>query len=89
MVRLPGLLTPLVHVLVGPSTTATYLAFSPILDNLELAVSMALTVPLVAAAVDWLVTRRLEREHLVTDLDARTGGAPAAAGQDAATSSAT
>jgi hypothetical protein len=53
--------------------TNTYLAFSPLLDSVELTLSFLLAVPLVAAMVDWLVGRRLTAVGLQADLDRRTG----------------
>jgi hypothetical protein len=74
VIRLPyAVLFPVAHVVAGPMRTATYLAFSPLLDSLVLAVSFTLAVPLVAAMVDWLVAQRLTKESLQADLDRRTG----------------
>lgn len=45
--------------IIGPIETTTWLAFSPMENGLGLALSMALTAPLLAAALDWLVAARL------------------------------
>jgi hypothetical protein len=78
--RIPALLAPVVHSLVGPGPDSTYFAYEPFVESFQLAFSLALTVPLVAAAVAWLTTTRLRREGLLADLDARTGGQPVGTG---------
>ncbi len=84
VIRLPNaVLTPAAHALAGPMKSNTYLAFSPLLDSVVLALSFTLAVPLVAAMVDWLVRRRLTKEGLAADLDRRTGAPVGTAAGDA------
>ena len=63
-IRLPALVSELVRLLVGPTETSTWLAFSPMESGLGLALSMAITAPLLAAAVDWLVAARVTSPHV-------------------------
>lgn len=58
-IRLPVLVSQAVRFVVGPTDTNTWLAFAPMEDGLGLALSMAITAPLLAAAVDWLVAARV------------------------------
>ncbi len=58
-IRLPVLVSQLVRQATGPVDTITWLAFSPMERSLGMAVSMALTAPLLAAAMDWLVAPKL------------------------------
>jgi len=59
VIRLPVLVSHLVRLLTGPVDTITWLAFSPMERSLGMAVSMALTAPLLAAAMEWLVAPKL------------------------------
>jgi hypothetical protein len=61
---------------VGPVDTDTWLAFAPVERGLGLAVSMAITAPLLAAAVEWLVAPREEE----VDLSEEAAGARSPAG---------
>ena len=58
VVRLPALLIALVRQVVGPLEYNTLVAVSPYLTGIGFALSVALTAPLLAAAVDWLVRTR-------------------------------
>lgn len=58
-IRLPVAVSGLIRHLTGPVDTSTWLAFSPMERSLGMAVSMALTAPLLAAAMDWLVAPKL------------------------------
>lgn len=58
-IRLPVAVSELVRHLTGPVDTTTWMAFSPMERSLGMAVSMALTAPLLAAAMDWLVGPKL------------------------------
>jgi hypothetical protein len=57
-VRLPILLIDVARVLIGPQPFQTSYAISPMTVAISFAVSTALTAPLLAAAVDWLVRTR-------------------------------
>jgi hypothetical protein len=59
VIRLPLLVSQLVRQLEGPVLTDTWLAFNPMERGLGTALSMALTAPLLAAALDWLIAPRL------------------------------
>lgn len=61
-IRLPVLVSQLVRLVTGPVDTLTWLAFSPMERSLGMAVSMALTAPLLAAAMDWLVAPKLAEQ---------------------------
>lgn len=61
-IRLPVLVSQLVRLATGPVDTITWLAFSPMERSLGMAVSMALTAPLLAAAMDWLVAPKLAEQ---------------------------
>ncbi|MET1000006.1 MAG: hypothetical protein ABWX73_14930 [Marmoricola sp.] len=61
-IRLPVLVSQLVRLVTGPVDTITWLAFSPMERSLGMAVSMALTAPLLAAAMDWLVAPKLAEQ---------------------------
>ncbi|WP_205471580.1 hypothetical protein [Nocardioides sp. SYSU D00038] len=74
--RLPGLLVRLSRVVVGPTEHGTYLAFQPYEQALGLVASMVVVAPLLAAAVDWLVSSR------------RAGGPAARRAPEAATTAA-
>ncbi len=63
-IRLPVIVSQLVRLVVGPTDTNTWLAFSPMESGLGLALSMAITAPLLAAAVDWLVAARVTSPHV-------------------------
>jgi hypothetical protein len=64
VVRVPALLAYLVRGLVGPQPWDTSYAFDPALSAVGFALSMALTAPLLAAAVDWLIrTRTAQRSQ--------------------------
>lgn len=58
VIRIPTLVAIAVRHLVGPQQINTWLAFSPMEGAFALALSMAVTAPLLAAAVDWLVAAR-------------------------------
>jgi hypothetical protein len=58
-IRLPIAVSELVRHLTGPVDTDTWQAFAPMERSLGMAVSMALTAPLLAAAMDWLVAPKL------------------------------
>jgi hypothetical protein len=62
VIRLPVLVSQLVRALTGPVDTVTWMAFSPMERSLGMAVSMALTAPLLAAAMDWLVAPKLTEQ---------------------------
>jgi hypothetical protein len=61
VVRTPALLAHVVRGLVGPQPWDTTYAFDPALTAIGFALSMALTAPLLAAAVDWLIRARAAR----------------------------
>ena len=66
VVRLPALLVDLIEALAGPQEFATSYAFAPFGLAVGFAASMALTAPLLAAAVDWLVRTRTARRSQET-----------------------
>jgi hypothetical protein len=70
VIRVPLLVSHLVRDVVGPVRTDTWLAFSPIEDGFGLALSMALTAPLLAAALDWLIAPRLKDQEQPTEAEA-------------------
>lgn len=55
VIRIPTLVSQAVRLIVGPTSEDVYLAFAPMEAGLGLALSMALTAPLLAAALDWLI----------------------------------
>lgn len=55
VIRIPTLVSQGVRLIVGPTVEDTWLAFAPMESGLGLALSMALTAPLLAAALDWLI----------------------------------
>lgn len=55
VLRAPGLVSRLWREIAGPTETSTWLAFAPIEGAVGLAASLVLTMPLLAAAVEWLV----------------------------------
>ena len=57
-IRIPPLLTEVVRVLIGPQEFSLAYAISPAIVGLGFALSMAVTAPLLAAAIDWLVRTR-------------------------------
>ncbi len=59
VIRVPVLLSEGIRLLVGPTDFWTWWAFSPFERNLGMALSMALTAPLLAAALDRLVAPQL------------------------------
>jgi hypothetical protein len=59
--RLPALLHEGVRAVVGPQPFQTWYAFGPYELAAGFALSLALTAPLLAAAVDWLVRARAGR----------------------------
>jgi hypothetical protein len=61
-IRVPYLVSQLVRLVLGPTDTDTWLAFAPMERGLGLALSMAITAPLLAAAVEWLVAPPVEDE---------------------------
>jgi hypothetical protein len=72
VIRIPLLVSHVVRDVVGPVKTDTWLAFSPIENGVGLALSMALTAPLLAAALDWLIAPRLVEQVAATEVQ-RTG----------------
>jgi len=56
--RLPALLHELVRAVVGPQPFQTWYAFGPYELAVGFALSLTLTAPLLAAAVDWLIRAR-------------------------------
>ena len=66
-IRIPLLVSQLVRLVVGPVLTDTWLAFTPMEQALGIALSMAITAPLLAAAVDWLIAPRLLEQEAVTE----------------------
>lgn len=66
-IRLPVLVSQAVRHLTGPVDTTSWMAFSPMERSLGLAVSMAITAPLLAAAMDWLIAPRLAGQPLTED----------------------
>jgi hypothetical protein len=58
VVNLPALVLDLTRVLLGPHEFSTSVALSPAEIAVSYAVSLTLTAPLLAAAVDWLVRTR-------------------------------
>lgn len=73
VIRVPLLVSHVVRDVVGPVRTQTWLAFSPIENGVGLALSMALTAPLLAAALDWLVAPRLREQAVAAEAAQRTG----------------
>jgi hypothetical protein len=65
VVRIPAFLAYLVRGLVGPRPWDTTYAFDPAQSAIGFALSMALTAPLLAAAVDWLIRTRTVRRSQV------------------------
>ena len=61
VVRIPALLAHVVRGIVGPQPWGTTYAFDPAQSAIGFALSMALTAPLLAAAVDWLIRTRTAR----------------------------
>ena len=55
VVNLPALVLDVTRVLLGPREFSTSVALSPAEIAVSYAVSLTLTAPLLAAAVDWLV----------------------------------
>ena len=62
VIRLPVLVSHVVRLVTGPVDTTTWMAFSPMERSLGMAISMALTAPLLAAAMDWLVAPKLAEQ---------------------------
>lgn len=58
VVRVPSLLGDLVRTVIGPQEYGISVALQPAIIALGFALSMALTAPLLAAAIDWLVRTR-------------------------------
>ncbi|WP_125773768.1 hypothetical protein [Antribacter gilvus] len=58
VIRLPAIVSEVARVLVGPVPAETFRAFVPWESAVGLALSMALTAPMLAAAVEWFVTPR-------------------------------
>jgi hypothetical protein len=73
-IRLPVLVSQLVRQVTGPVDTITWMAFSPMERSLGMAVSMALTAPLLAAAMDWLVAPKLAEQVLAEQEPTPTAG---------------
>ncbi len=63
-IRVPVLVSELVRWATGPVDSLTWTAFAPMERSLGLAVSMAITAPLLAAAMDWLIAPRLAGQPL-------------------------
>jgi hypothetical protein len=61
VVRVPALLADAVRGVIGPREYATTVAIGPYLTGIGFALSVMLTAPLLAAAVDWLVRTRTAR----------------------------
>ena len=66
VVRIPALAAYLVREVVGPQPWDTTYAFAPAQTAVGFALSMALTAPLLAAAVDWLIRTRTARRSPVS-----------------------
>lgn len=58
-IRIPLLISQLLREVIGPVRTETWLAFNPMEAGLGFALSMALTAPLLAAAINWLLAGQL------------------------------
>ncbi|RLV51130.1 hypothetical protein D9V37_04215 [Nocardioides mangrovicus] len=61
-IRIPLLFSEAVRLLIGPLDTDTWLAISPMEAGLGLALSMAVTAPLLAAALEWVLVPSLLSE---------------------------
>lgn len=61
VVRAPALLADLAREVIGPREFVTWFAIDPYLTGIGFALSVALTAPLLAAAVEWLVRTRTAR----------------------------
>ena len=67
VLRVPWVVSLVWRTVAGPVDTDTWLAFAPMERTAGLALSMALTAPMLAAAVEWLVAARRAEAPSVTE----------------------